>query len=150
MRTNRCIPIRTISFYYNRFSAEVSRSRGRFRNQSLLSDNTWCNRYSILQNDRYSISSTQWTLVSLIFEIEKYLIKTDFFKIDTTLADMCFTIITITHSVYKMDHVQFFKDLFELVPDYRKIALLWFLFKKVVEFLDACEFLKNDNDILCR
>ena len=43
-------------------------------------------------------------------------------EIGTTFADMCFSIIMITHSVYKMDHVNYFEDLCELIPDYRKIV----------------------------
>ena len=37
---------------------------GRFRIQLLLTDNTWNTRYEIAKTDRYSDSSTDWTLVS--------------------------------------------------------------------------------------
>ena len=44
---------------------------GRFRMQLLPKDNTWSTRYNIPKNDRYSETSTDWTLVSLIFTVEK-------------------------------------------------------------------------------
>ena len=39
---------------------------------------------------------------------------------------MCFGTITKLHSVYKMDHVSYFKALLESVPAYRKIVLLMY------------------------
>ena len=45
------------------------KSMGRFRIQLLLADNTWTTRYKIPKNDRYSDSSTDWTLVSLYFTV---------------------------------------------------------------------------------
>ena len=61
--------ISNITFCYNRFSVLTNKSKksmGRFRIQLLLEDNTWSTRYNIPKNDRYSNSSTQWTLVNLI------------------------------------------------------------------------------------
>ena len=91
-----------ISFYYNRYSSSNQNLRvmGRFRIQLLLEDNTWSTRYNIPKNDRYSDSSTDWTLVNLNFTVEKYGIKLIYDQIDTAHADMCFSNITITHSVY--------------------------------------------------
>ena len=43
-----------------------------------------------------------------------------------------------------MDHVIYFKDLFESIPDYRKIEILMFLSEKDAELLNDCGFLKND------
>ena len=43
-----------------------------------------------------------------------------------------------------MDHVNFFKDFFESIPDYRKIVLILFLTKIDVYFLNGCGFYKND------
>ena len=63
------IQISNITFYYNRFSILTNNSKkpmGRFRIQLLLEDNTWSTGYNIPKNDRYSNSSTQWTLVNLI------------------------------------------------------------------------------------
>ena len=97
------IQISNITFYYNRFSILTNiskKSMGRFRIQLLLEDNTWSTRYNIPKNDRYSDSSTQWTLINLNFTIENDGIKLIYDQIDTPHADMCFSNITITHSVY--------------------------------------------------
>ena len=70
------------------------------RIQLLLEDNTWSTRYNIPKNDRYSHTSTDWTLVSLNFTVENYGIKLIYDAIDTTHADMCFSNFTKTHSVH--------------------------------------------------
>ena len=97
------IQISNITFYYNRFSILTNNSKksmGRFRIQLLLEDNTWSTRYNIPKNDRYSDSPTQWTLVNLNFTVENYGVKLINDQIDTPHADMCFSNLTITHSVY--------------------------------------------------
>ena len=97
------IQITNITFYYNRFSILTSdqrKSMGRFRIQLLLSDNTWSTRYNIPKNDRYSDKSTDWILVSLYFTIENYGIILIYDQIGSAHADMCFSNISITHSVY--------------------------------------------------
>ena len=97
------IQISNITFYYNRFSIltnESKKSMGRFRIQLSLEDNTWSTQYNVPKNDRYSDSSTQWTLVNLNFTVENYGIKLINDQIDTPHADMCFSNITMTHSVY--------------------------------------------------
>ena len=96
------IKITNVTFYYNRFSISSAshRSMGRFRIQLLLDDDNWSTRYNIPKNDRYSDNSTDWTLVSLNFTVENYGIKMIYDQIDTAHADMCFSNITITHSVY--------------------------------------------------
>ena len=73
---------------------------GRFKIQLLLEDNTWSTRYNIPKNDRCSNSSTQWILVNLNFTAENYGNKLIYDQIDTPHADMCFSNITITHSVF--------------------------------------------------
>ena len=73
---------------------------GRFRIQLFLEDNTWKTRYSIHKNDRYSDTSTDWTLVGLNFTVEKYGNNIMYDEIDSSHADMCLSIFTITHSVY--------------------------------------------------
>ena len=101
-RTDR-IQISNITFYYNRLSIlnnDSKKSMGRFRNQLLLEDNTWSTRYNIPKDDRYSDSSTQWTLVNLNFTVENYGIRLIYDQIDTPHADMCFSNITVTHFVY--------------------------------------------------
>ena len=97
------IQISNITFYYNRFSILINDSKKSmcsFRVQLLLEDNTWSTRYNIPKNDRYSNSSTQWTLVNLNFTVENYGIRLVYDQIDTPHADMCFSNITITYSVY--------------------------------------------------
>ena len=94
--------ITNITFFYNRFSILTNdslKSMGRFRIQLLLEDNTWSTRYNI-PKDRYNDSSTEWTKLSLNFTEENYGIKLIFDEMDTAHADMCFSNITITHSVY--------------------------------------------------
>ena len=43
-----------------------------------------------------------------------------------------------------MNSVNYFTDLFESIPDYKKIVLLKFLNKIDVSFLYECGFLKSD------
>ena len=97
------IQISNITFYYNTFSILTNdslKSRGRFRIQFLLEENTWSTRYNIPKNDLYSVTSTEWTLVSLNFTEENYGIKLIYDQIDTPHADICFSDIAITCSVY--------------------------------------------------
>ena len=92
-----------ITFYYNRFSIltnDSKKSMGRFRIQLLLEDNTWSTRYNIPKNDRYSDSSTDWSKLSSNFTVENYGIRLIYDEIATAHADMCFSNITITHSIY--------------------------------------------------
>ena len=92
-----------ITFYYNRLSILTNNSKksiGRFRIQLLLENNTWSTRYNIPQNDRYTNSSTQWISVNLNFTEENYGINLIYDQIDTAHADMRFSNITTTHSVY--------------------------------------------------
>ena len=95
--------ITNITFYQKRFSILTNdnlNSMGRFRIQLLLGDNIWSTRYNISKNGRYNDTSTDWTLVSLNFTIENYGIRLIYDEIDAPHADMCFSNITITHSVF--------------------------------------------------
>ena len=97
------IQITIISFYYNRYSILTSvshKSLGRFQIQLLLEDNTWSAQYTIPKNYRYSDTSTDWTFLNLDFTVENYGNKLVNDQIDTAHAHMCFSDITITHSVY--------------------------------------------------
>ena len=97
------IQIRNITFYYNRFSIltkDFLKSMGRFRIQLLLEDNTWSTQYTIAKNTQYSDNSTDWTVLNLDFTVENYGIKLIYDQIDTPHADMCFSNIIITHSVF--------------------------------------------------
>ena len=73
---------------------------GRFRIQLLLEDDTWNTQYIIAKNTQYNTTSTEWTLLNLDFTVENYGIKLISDQIDTAHADMCFSNITILHSVY--------------------------------------------------
>ena len=96
------IQISNITFYYNRFSiSDINfRSMGRFRIQLLLDDDIWTTQYTIAKNEGYSATSTEWKLLNLDFTVENYGIKMIYDQIDTAHADMSFSNITITHSVY--------------------------------------------------
>ena len=97
------IQITNITFYYNRFSILTNnnlKAMGRFRIQLLLDDNTWSTRYSIPKNTQYTTTSTEWTLLNSDFTEENYGIKLIYDQIESPHADMCFSNITITHSVY--------------------------------------------------
>ena len=93
------IQISNITLYYNRFS-DHNPSMGKFRVQLLLKDNTWTTIYTIEKNTNYSTSESEWTLLNLDFTQENYGIKLIYDQIDTPHGDMCFSNITITHSVY--------------------------------------------------
>ena len=73
---------------------------GRFRIQLLLADIPWTAQYTIAKNDQYSDSSTDGTLLNLDFTSEIFGFKFILDQIDTAHSDMCFSDITITHSVY--------------------------------------------------
>ena len=96
------IQISNISFYYNRFSIsdENLRAMGRFKVLLLLENNAWTTQFLINENDQYSINSTDWKLLNLDFTIENYGIKLVYDRIKSAHADMCFSNIMITHSVY--------------------------------------------------
>ena len=97
------IQITNITFYYNRFSILTNndlKTMGRFRIQLLLEDNTWSTQYTIAKNTQYCDTPTDWTLLNLDFTTKNYGIKLVYDQIDTPHADVCFSNITITHSVY--------------------------------------------------
>ena len=97
------IQISNITFFYNRFSILTNgllKSMARFRIQLLLEDKTWSTKYNIPQKDRYSYSSNQWMKLSLNFFEANYGIKLIYDQIDPPHANMCFSNITITLSVY--------------------------------------------------
>ena len=97
------IQIRNITFCYNKYSTSTGNSlisMGRFKIQLLIEDNTWSTRYNIPKQNRYSDSSTDWTLVSLDFTVKKYDFKFFYNQTDTLLAGMCFSNIKIFLSVY--------------------------------------------------
>ena len=97
------LQISNITFCYNRYSSLIDvskKSTGRFTIQLLIEDNTGSTQHTIAKNTQYSDSPTDWTLLNLSFTVENYGIKLFLDQIDTTHSDMCFSNITITHSVY--------------------------------------------------
>ena len=52
------------------------------------------------ENTQNSNSSTEWTLLNLNFSVENFGVKFVDDRIGSHHADMCFSNITITHSVY--------------------------------------------------
>ena len=97
------IQITNIAFYYLIFSISTNnnlKAMGRFRIQLLLEDNTWSTQYTVARNTQYSNTSTDWTLLNLVFTVKIYGIKLIYDQIDKPHADMCFCNIAITHSVY--------------------------------------------------
>ena len=97
------IQITNITFYYNRFSILTDdnlKAMGRLRIQIKMSDNTWNTLYTMEKNSQYSNSSTEWSLFNLDITQENFGIRFGYDRITTAHADMCFSNITITHSVY--------------------------------------------------
>ena len=97
------IQITNITFYQKRFSIltdDSLNSMGRFRIHLLLEVDTWSTQYTIAKNTQYSDNPYDWTILSLDFTVENYGFILIYDQIDTAHADMCFSNITITHSVY--------------------------------------------------
>ena len=97
------IQISNITFYHNRFSNLTDdnlKNMGRSRIQLILDDKTWTIQYTIPKNRQCSDNSTDWTLLNLDFTIKIFGVKLILDQIDTAHFDMCFSKITITHSVY--------------------------------------------------
>ena len=96
------IQISNISFYYNRYSSSNQnlRAMGRFRIQLLLEINSWSTQYTINKNSQYSDNSTDCSLLNIDFTTQNYGIKLVYDQIESAHADVCFSNITITHSVY--------------------------------------------------
>ena len=83
------ILINNNNFYYNGISILTDKSKksaGRFRIQILLKDNSWNTQYTIAKNDRYSDTSTDWTLLNLDFTQENYGNKLNYDQIDTHIS----------------------------------------------------------------
>ena len=80
-------------------------------------------RYNTPKNHRYTDSSTQWTKLRLNFTEENCGIRLIYDEIDSTHADICFSKITKSISVFQMKYENYFIDMFESIPGYRKIVL---------------------------
>ena len=74
---------------------------GRFTFQVLLKiTHEFFKRYNTTKNDRYSVSATDWTSVSLNFTLKSHGKDLNYNRIDSPHTNMFLSIIAITHSVY--------------------------------------------------
>ena len=97
------VQVPNITSYYNRFSSLTDnflKTVGRFRIQLLVEDNLRSTQYTIPENSQYNNTSSDWSLLNLDFTIETNGIKLIPDQIDTGHSDICFSYITMTHSVY--------------------------------------------------
>ena len=62
---------------------------------------------------------------------------------------MGFSKFITTQSTYQINHVNYFKDSLESIPDYEKIVLIAFLIENDVDLLNEGGFLKSDINRLC-
>ena len=96
------IDISIITFYYNRYSTsdQFKRSMGIFDIQ-LLRNGSWQSEFVMEKDSNFSASSTEWTLLNLnIISQTNYGIKLVYSAINNAHADMCFSDINITHSIF--------------------------------------------------
>ena len=96
------IQINIITFCYNRLSIstdDFKKSMGRSRMLLILGDNTWSTQYTIAKSTQYSENPIDWTPLNLNFTIEDYGIKLSLEHIKTAHSDMCFSNISMIHSV---------------------------------------------------
>ena len=94
--------ISNISFYHNRFTTSDASKRGmgKFEIQ-LLRNGDWETEFTIEKDTNFSELSTDWTLLNLnIVSQPNYGIKIKYSAINTPHADMCFSDISITHTIF--------------------------------------------------
>ena len=97
------IHISNIKFYYNRCSTSTAdkRNLGKFEIE-ILRNSVWQTEYTMDKDTNCSTLSTDWTLFNMnIISQPNYGIKLVYSAINTTHADMCFSEINITHSMFK-------------------------------------------------
>ena len=96
------IHISNITFYYNRYSISTANKRnmGKLEIQ-LLRNGVWQTEYTMGKDTNFSALSTDWTLLKMnIISQPDYGIKIVYSGINTAHADMCFSDINITHSIF--------------------------------------------------
>ena len=96
------IHISNITFYYNRYSISTAnrRNMGKLEIQ-LLRNGVWQTEYTMGKDTNFSALSTDWTLLNMnIISQPNYGIKIVYSGINTAHADMCFSDINITHSIF--------------------------------------------------
>ena len=72
---------------------------GRFRVQ-LLRNGDWEDFYTIEKNTNFTELSTDWVLLNLDITDDNYGKKLLYDQIESAHADMCFSNIMITHSIF--------------------------------------------------
>ena len=96
------IHISNITFYYNRFSTSIpdKKNMGKFEIQ-LLRNGVWQTEYTMNKNTNFSTLSSDWTLFNMyIISQPNYGIKLVYSGINSAHSDMCFSDISITHSLF--------------------------------------------------
>ena len=96
------IHISNITFYHNRFSSSdpSKRNMGKLDIQ-LLRNGSWQSEFVIEKDSNYSTSSSEWTLLNMnLISQPNYGIKLVYSAIRNAHADMCFSDINITHSIF--------------------------------------------------
>ena len=96
------IHISNITFYYNRYSTSIAdkKTMGKLEIQ-LLRNGVWETEYTMDKDNNFSTLSTDWTLFNMnIISQPNYDIKLIYSVINTAHADMCFSDINITHSIF--------------------------------------------------
>ena len=96
------VQITIMTFFYNKLSTEIDgflKEMWRFTIRYLVADNTWSTRYNISQNDRYIDSSIKRTKSGLNCTVENYGIKLICNPMDRLHANVCFSNVTVKHSV---------------------------------------------------
>ena len=96
------IHISNKKFFYNRFSTsdQSLRGMGRFRIQFLLEDKTWSTIYNMNKNSQYSNGSTVWHLFHVDITQENYGVKFIYDQIPRPHANISFSNIIKTYSVF--------------------------------------------------
>ena len=96
------IHISNITFHYNRYSISAAdkRNMGKFEIQSLR-NGVWQTEYTMDKDTNFSTLSADWTLFNMnIISQPNYGIKLVYSGINFPHADMCFSDINITHSIF--------------------------------------------------
>ena len=91
-----------ITFYYNRFSTSIAdkRNMGELEIQ-LLRNGFWETEYTMDKNTNFSALSTDWTILNMnIISQPNYGIKLVYSGINSAHADMCFSDINVTLSIF--------------------------------------------------
>ena len=91
-----------ITFYYNRYSISTANKRNMAKLEiQLLRNGVWQTEYTMDKDTNFSTLSTDWTLFNMnIISQPNYGIKLIYSGINSTHADMCFSDINITHSIF--------------------------------------------------